>query len=77
MGYSRSCPKHVAAKLLEVRRDLSISQIEMVERLGVDISYKNISKYKLDKNEALMVLLALCRRYRQIVNRRSNKLFEK
>ena len=62
MGYSRPRPKHLAAKLLQIRRDLGISQTEMVKRLGVEIPYNNISKYELDKNEPpLMVLLAYSR----------------
>ena len=61
MGSPRPRPKRLAAKPLQIRRDLGISQIQMVKRLGVDdqIPYNNISKYELDKNEPpLMVLLA-------------------
>ena len=62
MGHSRPRPKHLAAKLLQIRRDLGISQPDMVNRLGVEIPYNNISKYELDKNEPpLMVLLAYSR----------------
>jgi transcriptional regulator with XRE-family HTH domain len=62
MGHSRPRPKHLAAKLAKIRRDLGISQSEMVKRLGVEIHYTNISKYELDRNEPpLMVLLAYSR----------------
>jgi len=62
MGHSRPRPKHLAAKLLQIRRDLGISQAEMVKRLGVEIHYTNISKFELDRNEPpLAVLLAYSR----------------
>jgi Helix-turn-helix. len=62
MGYSRPRSKHLAAKLLQIRRNLGISQTEMVKQLGVEIPYNNISKYELDKNEPpLFVLLAYSR----------------
>ena len=62
MGHSRLRPKHLAAKLLQIRHSLGLSQSEMVERLGVDIDYNYISKYELDKNEPpLAVLLAYSR----------------
>ena len=61
MGYARPRPKHLAAKLLQIRRSLEVSQGEMVRRLSVQalIDHTTISKYELDKNEPpLMVLLA-------------------
>jgi transcriptional regulator with XRE-family HTH domain len=62
VGSPRPRPAHLAAKLLKIRRNLGISQTEMVKRLGVEIPYTNISKYELDKNEPpLMVLLAYAR----------------
>ena len=62
MGYSRPRPQHLAAKLLQIRRSLGLSQTQMVQRLGVDVHYTNISKYELDKNEPpLAVLLAYSR----------------
>ena len=61
MGHSRPRPKHLAAKLLQIRRGLGISQTEMAKRLGVS-RYTSISKYELNKNEPpLMVLLAYSR----------------
>ena len=62
MGSPRPRPKRLAAKLLQIRRDLGISQAEMVKRLGLEIHYNFISKYETNKNEPpLMVLLAYAR----------------
>ena len=64
MGHSRPRPKHLAKKVLQVRRSLGISQGEMVKRLGVQelIDHTTISKYELDKNEPpLAILLAYAR----------------
>ena len=64
MGHSRPRPKHLANKLLQIRRSLGLSQGEMVQQLGVQdlIHYTNISKYELDKNEPqLAILLAYAR----------------
>ena len=62
MGYSRPRPKHLAAKLLKIRRDLNLSQPQLAQRLDAGIPYNNISKYELDKNEPpLTVLLAYAR----------------
>lgn len=64
MGHSRPRTKHLAAKLLQIRLDLGISQSEMVRRLGLvaPYNYPVISKYELGKNEPpLMVLLAYSR----------------
>ena len=65
MGHSRPRPKHLAKKLLQIRRSLGVSQGEMVKRLGVQdlIDHTTISKYELDKNEpSLAILLAYARR---------------
>ena len=64
MGHSRPRPKHLAKKLLQIRRSLGVSQGEMVRRLGVQnlIDHTTISKYELDKNEPpLAILLAYAR----------------
>ena len=64
MGHARPRPKRLAAKLLEIRLDLGISQAELLKRLGFSkpYHYTFISKYELDKNEPpLMVLLAYAR----------------
>ena len=61
MGHSRPRPKHLAAKLLRIRKALGLSQPQLAERLNVQ-DYSNISKYELDKNEPpLAVLLAYSR----------------
>ena len=64
MGHSRPRPKHLAKKLLQIRRSLGVSQGELVKQLGVHalIHYTNVSKYELDKNEPpLAILLAYAR----------------
>jgi DNA-binding XRE family transcriptional regulator len=64
MGHSRPRPKHLAKKVLQIRRSLGISQGEMVRQLGVQalIDHTTISKYELDKNEPpLAILLAYAR----------------
>ena len=64
MGHSRPRPKHLAKKLLKIRRSLGLSQGEMVQQLGVQdlIDHTTISKYELDKNEPpLAILLAYAR----------------
>ena len=64
MGHSRPRPKHLAKKVLQIRRSLGISQGAMVKRLGVQelIDHTTISKYELDKNEPpLAILLAYAR----------------
>ena len=59
MGHSRPRPKHLAKKLLQIRRSLAVSQGQMVKRLGVQylIDHTTISKYELDKNEPPFVIL--------------------
>ena len=64
MGHSRPRPKHLAKKLLQIRRSLEVSQGELVRQLGVQalIDHTTISKYELDKNEPpLAILLAYAR----------------
>ena len=64
MGYSRPRPKHLAKKLLQIRRSLGVSQGELVRQLGVQalIEHTTISKYELNKNEPpLIILLAYAR----------------
>jgi transcriptional regulator with XRE-family HTH domain len=65
MGHSRPRPKHLAKKLLQIRRSLGVmSQGELVRQLGVQelIDHTTISKYELDKNEPpLAILLAYAR----------------
>ena len=64
MGHSRPRPKHLAKKLLQIRRSLGVSQGELVRQLGVQalIEHTTISKYELNKNEPpLSILLAYAR----------------
>ena len=62
MGHARPRPKHLAAKLLRIRKALGISQVQLAKRLNAGIPYNDISKYEHDKNEPpLMVLLAYSR----------------
>jgi len=64
MGHSRPHPKHLAKKLLQIRRSLGVSQGELVRQLGVQalIDHTTISKYELNKNEPpLVILLAYAR----------------
>jgi len=64
MGHSRPRPKHLAKKLLQIRRSLGVSQGELVRQLGVHalIEHTTISKYELNKNEPpLAILLAYAR----------------
>ena len=64
VGHSRPRPKHLAKKVLQIRRSLGVSQGEMVRRLGVQnlIDHTTISKYELDKNEPPpAILLAYAR----------------
>ena len=64
MGHSRPRPKHLAKKLLQIRRSLGVSQGELIRQLGVQalIEHTTISKYELNKNEPpLGILLAYAR----------------
>jgi transcriptional regulator with XRE-family HTH domain len=61
MGHARPRPKYLAAKLLQIRNSLGLSQPRLAKVLGVH-AYNDISKYELDKNEPpLFVLLAYSR----------------
>lgn len=61
MGSPRPRPKHLAEKLLQIRRSLGLSQPKLAKLLGVR-EYTDISKYEHDKNEPpLFVLLAYSR----------------
>jgi len=61
MGSPRPRPKHLAAKLLQIRQSLGLSQPKLAKLLGVH-AYGDISKYELNKNEPpLFVLLAYSR----------------
>jgi transcriptional regulator with XRE-family HTH domain len=58
MGSPRPRPKHLAKKLLQIRRSLGLSQPQLAKVLRVS-NYTDVSKYELDKNEPpLAILLA-------------------
>ena len=63
MGHARPHQKHLAAKLLRIRKALGLSQQQLAERLNVKgINFNYVSKYELDKNDPpLVVLLAYSR----------------
>jgi transcriptional regulator with XRE-family HTH domain len=42
----RDKPKELAAKLLAIRRKLELSQAQMAERIGLDVSPAHISEYE-------------------------------
>lgn len=55
---SRAKPEHLAAKLLEIRNSLGLSQSEMAERLALEVPYQCISEFERGMREPdLMVLL--------------------
>jgi transcriptional regulator with XRE-family HTH domain len=62
MGHARRRPKRLAEKLLHIRNALGLSQSEMVERLGLEMRYRNILRYERDQAELpIEVLLAYAR----------------
>jgi transcriptional regulator with XRE-family HTH domain len=59
VGHARRRPKRLAEKLRQIREALGLSQREMMDRLKVDVPYKNISKYERNQTEPpVEVLLA-------------------
>lgn len=61
MGHARPRPKHLAAKLLQIRLSLKLSQKRLARALDVP-EYTIISKYENNKNEPpLAILLAYSR----------------
>jgi len=58
----RKKPKHLASKLLAVRRNLGLTQWELAERLGTARLHARISEYESGRREPnLMVILAYAR----------------
>ena len=58
MGYARPRPKHLAAKLLQIRQKLGLSQSQLGWLIGL-ARYNDISKFEHGKNEpSLTTLLA-------------------
>jgi transcriptional regulator with XRE-family HTH domain len=56
---ARPKPKRLAAKLLQVRTLLGLSQNEMIKRLGVDLTQNRISDYELGTGEPPLPILLL------------------
>jgi transcriptional regulator with XRE-family HTH domain len=56
---ARERPERLAAKLLQIRNSLGISQSEMLRRLGLEdtISYKKISEFELGNREPTLLML--------------------
>ena len=56
---ARVKPDRLAAKLLQIRAALGLSQPEMVKRLGVEgeITFKQISKYEKGLREPTLLIL--------------------
>ena len=64
MGSQRPTPKRLAKKLLEIREGLSLSQNEMIERMGLKgkLSREKISAYERgERAPSLQVLLQYAR----------------
>jgi transcriptional regulator with XRE-family HTH domain len=62
MGHAKNRPKRLAAKLLQIREALGLSQKEMAERLGNYRTHHHISKYERGKSVPPMeVVLAYAR----------------
>lgn len=60
MGRRR--PKRLAAKLLQIRKALGLTQREMAERLDSGIEHNHVSKFERDRSEpTLEELLAYAR----------------
>ena len=61
-GKARQKPKRLAEKLLQIRLALGLSQNEMINRLGAELTQNRISEYELGRGEpSLLVLLAYAR----------------
>lgn len=50
MGHARRRPRRLAEKLLQIRKELGLSQREMAERLGNYTTHNTISKYERNKS---------------------------
>lgn len=64
-GKARPKPKRLAAKLLQVRTLLGLSQNDMIKRLGVELTQNRISDYELGTGEPPLPILLL---YARAVN---------
>ena len=77
MGHARHRPKRLAEKLLHIRKTLGLSQREMAERLGeragVELTYKNVSKYERG-NSVPYIEVALA--YARLANIEMNQIVD-
>jgi transcriptional regulator with XRE-family HTH domain len=65
----RSKPKHLAAKLLQIRNALKVSQTEMVRFLDFQVSPARVSEYERGIREPnLIVLLSYARAVNVVVD---------
>ena len=65
----RERPKRMAAKLLQIRKALGLTQKEMAKRLRHDTTDRQVSLYELDKSEPpLEVLLVYSRLGKVLMN---------
>lgn len=58
MGHARPRPQRLAAKLLQIRQRLGLSQPKLAKVLGIR-EYTDISKYERDVNEPPLSILLL------------------
>ena len=61
MGHARR-PKRLPGKLLRIREALGLSQQEMAERLGNELTNKNISKYERARSMPPLEVVLACAR---------------
>jgi transcriptional regulator with XRE-family HTH domain len=54
---ARQRPERLAEKLLQIRSALGLSQNELINRLGVELSQNRVSDYELGKGEPPLPLL--------------------
>lgn len=54
---ARPRPKRLAAKLLQIRLAMGLSQNEMIKRLGADLTQNRISDYELGTREPPITLV--------------------
>ena len=57
MSHAGRTPKRLAEKLRQIRKALGLSQREMAQRLGIDITPNNISRYERAKTAPTLTAL--------------------
>ncbi len=58
-GRARSRPARLAAKLVQIRTQLGLSQNELIRELGIDLTQNRISEYETGKGEPSLPLLLM------------------